>query len=378
MAGAYVQLKNVSKSYDGVTFAVKNASVTIKEGEFFVLVGPSGCGKSTLLRMMAGLEKITAGSLEIGGKLANDMPPNKRQLSMVFQNYALYPHLTVEENILFGLKVRKVSKSERKRRCLEAVEMLGMTNYLTRKPRELSGGQRQRVALARAVVSHMPICLMDEPLSNLDAKLRGQMRAEIRQLQQELGITMIYVTHDQVEAMTMGDRIMVLKEGEVQQIGRPMDIYNHPANTFVAEFIGAPPMNMAVGDLTQGGRLIVKDSFSAKVIGTEQVPQLGRQVHVGIRPENLVIEQPEDETDYISLLGQIRQAELLGNETILTFNCSDTVWKAKIPGQWPVKKGESVRFYVHKENIQLFHLASSKLLTVKAVNDLALASTLYS
>ncbi|UJW56561.1 ABC transporter ATP-binding protein [Bacillus sp. A116_S68] len=377
MADARVQLKNVSKSYDGTTFAVKNASVTIEPGEFFVLVGPSGCGKSTLLRMMAGLEKITAGRLEIGDELANDMPPNKRQLSMVFQNYALYPHLTVEENILFGLKVRKVSKSERKRRCLEAVEMLGMTEYLKRKPRELSGGQRQRVALARAVVSHMPICLMDEPLSNLDAKLRGQMRTEIRQLQQELGITMIYVTHDQVEAMTMGDRIMVLKEGEVQQIGRPMDIYNYPANTFVAEFIGAPPMNMAVGDLTQGGRLIVKDGFSTKVIGVK-TSLLETQVRVGIRPEKLLIEVPVDDTHYISLLGKIRQVELLGNETIVTFDCGDTVWKSKVSGQWPVNKGESIRFYVHEKDIQLFHMETSKLLTVKAVNDLAVASTLYS
>ncbi|MCR6109396.1 ABC transporter ATP-binding protein [Bacillus sp. A301a_S52] len=378
MADAHVQLKNVSKSYDGTTFAVKNTSVTIEPGEFFVLVGPSGCGKSTLLRMIAGLEKVTAGRLEIGGELANDMSPNKRQLSMVFQNYALYPHLTVEENILFGLKVRKISKSERKRRCLEAVEMLGMTEYLKRKPRELSGGQRQRVALARAVVSHMPICLMDEPLSNLDAKLRGQMRAEIRQLQQELGITMIYVTHDQVEAMTMGDRIMVLKEGEVQQIGRPMDIYNYPANTFVAEFIGAPPMNMAVGELTQGGRLIVKDGFSSQVIGAEQTASLERQVRVGIRPEKLLIEAPIDDKHYISLSGKIRQVELLGNETILTFDFGNTVWKSKVSGQWPVNKGENISFYVHEEDIQLFHMVSSKLLTVKAVNDLAVASTLYS
>ncbi|MBJ3788134.1 ABC transporter ATP-binding protein, partial [Bacillus sp. OA1] len=206
-----IELKNVSKVYKNAEeTAVKGVSVHIKKGEFFVLVGPSGCGKSTLLRMIAGLEEISSGDLIINERVANDLEPKDRNLSMVFQNYALYPHLSVEENILFGLKVRKVQKEERQKRLMEAVEMVGLKEYVKMKPGQLSGGQRQRVALARAIVSQAPICLMDEPLSNLDAKLRAQMRIEIREIQQRLGITMIYVTHDQIEAMTMGDRIMVL------------------------------------------------------------------------------------------------------------------------------------------------------------------------
>lgn len=215
-----IELKNVSKVYQNAEeTAVKGVSVHMKKGEFFVLVGPSGCGKSTLLRMIAGLEEISSGDLIINERVANDLEPKDRNLSMVFQNYALYPHLSVEENILFGLKVRKVQKEERQKRLMEAVEMVGLKEYVKMKPGQLSGGQRQRVALARAIVSQAPICLMDEPLSNLDAKLRAQMRIEIREIQQRLGITMIYVTHDQIEAMTMGDRIMVLNKGSIQQVG---------------------------------------------------------------------------------------------------------------------------------------------------------------
>ena len=240
-----VELINLSKSYDKQVDVISNINVTIEPGEFFVLVGPSGCGKSTMLRMIAGLEQITSGTLTIGGQTANHLPPDKRDLSMVFQNYALYPHLTVQQNITFGLDVKKVKKAVQQQRAAEVAKMLGLTDYLKRKPRELSGGQRQRVALARAIVSESPICLMDEPLSNLDAKLRAHMRTEIRRIQRNLGITMIYVTHDQVEAMTMGDRIMILHEGKIQQVGKPIDIYNNPANPFVATFIGSPPMNLA-------------------------------------------------------------------------------------------------------------------------------------
>lgn len=245
-----IELKNVSKVYKNAEeTAVKDVSVHIKRGEFFVLVGPSGCGKSTLLRMLAGLEEISSGDLIINEHVANDLEPKDRNLSMVFQNYALYPHLSVEENILFGLKVRKVQKEERQKRLMEAVEMVGLKEYVKMKPGQLSGGQRQRVALARAIVSQAPICLMDEPLSNLDAKLRAQMRIEIREIQQRLGITMIYVTHDQIEAMTMGDRIMVLNKGSIQQVGTPLDIYNEPANEFVASFIGSPSMNINDGEV---------------------------------------------------------------------------------------------------------------------------------
>ena len=260
-----VELIGVSKSYDKQKEVISNINVTIEPGEFFVLVGPSGCGKSTMLRMIAGLEEITGGTLEIGGKIANNLPASKRDLSMVFQNYALYPHLTVEENITFGLHVKKIPKEERRKRTLETAEMLGLSDYLKRKPRELSGGQRQRVALARAIVSEAPICLMDEPLSNLDAKLRAQMRSEIRHIQRRLGITMIYVTHDQVEAMTMGDRIMILHEGKIQQIGKPIDIYNNPANPFVATFIGAPPMNLAPAVIDKrGSKLLIGNEVKIK------------------------------------------------------------------------------------------------------------------
>src|SRR5690606_34887420 len=252
-----VELIDVSKSYDRQKDVISNINVTIEPGEFFVLVGPSGCGKSTMLRMIAGLEEITGGTLKIGEKTVNRLPPGKRDLSMVFQNYALYPHLTVEENITFGLDVKKVPKADRKKRALDTAEMLGLTDYLKRKPRELSGGQRQRVALARAIVSEAPICLMDEPLSNLDAKLRAHMRSEIRRIQKRLGITMIYVTHDQVEAMTMGDRIMILHSGRIQQIGSPIEIYNHPANPFVATFIGSPPMNLAAADVRKEASVLV-------------------------------------------------------------------------------------------------------------------------
>lgn len=232
-----IELKNVSKVYKNAEeTAVKDVSVHIKRGEFFVLVGPSGCGKSTLLRIFVGLEEISSGDLIINEHVANDLEPKDRNLSMVFQNYALYPHLTVEENILFGLKVRKVQKEERQKRLMEAIEMVGLKEYVKMKPGQLSGGQRQRVALARAIVSQAPICLMDEPLSNLDAKLRAQMRIEIREIQQRLGITMIYVTHDQIEAMTMGDRIMVLNKGSIQQVGTPLDIYNEPKKRICCKF----------------------------------------------------------------------------------------------------------------------------------------------
>ncbi|WP_416148567.1 ABC transporter ATP-binding protein [Salipaludibacillus sp. HK11] len=377
MVKASVELTNLSKSYDEETFAVKEANVSIEPGEFFVLVGPSGCGKSTMLRMIAGLEAITAGEIRMGGVFANDIPPSKRNISMVFQNYALYPHLTVEENILFGLKVRKVPKQEQKRRCLEATNMLGMTEYLKRKPRELSGGQRQRIALARAVVSQMPICLMDEPLSNLDAKLRGQMRTEIRELQQNLGITMIYVTHDQIEAMTMGDRIMVLKDGVIQQVGRPLDIYNQPANEFVASFIGAPPMNIATAseedeNLVIGNDLFVKiEPFSRKIVN-------GRRIHMGVRPEHLILE-PEMvkmSPPFVTINVTINHVEVLGNETVIAFNVGEKVWKAKSAGQWQYKKGEKIAFHIDYNNIHLFDGETGEILDAKVGSHLTKRSSM--
>jgi multiple sugar transport system ATP-binding protein len=251
---ARVLLDNVRKVYDNEVEAVKGASFEIADGEFVVFVGPSGCGKSTLLRMVAGLEEITSGSLYIGDRLVNDVPPKDRDVAMVFQNYALYPHMTVFNNLAFGLQIRKFPKDEIRRRVEEAATILGIDQVLDRKPAHLSGGQRQRVAVGRAIVRKPEVFLFDEPLSNLDAKLRVQMRTEIGRLHNRLGTTMIYVTHDQVEAMTMGDRIVVLKDGEIQQIDSPLALYNRPANQFVAGFIGSPSMNFMEGANTRKRR----------------------------------------------------------------------------------------------------------------------------
>ena len=239
----YIQLKNVSK-YWGTTKAVENLNIEIKKGEFVIFLGPSGCGKSTTLRLIAGLEEVSSGQIEIDGTNVNNTDPANRNVSMVFQSYALFPHLNVAENIIFGLKVRKVEKNERNARLVKVAEIVGLEDLLKRKPSELSGGQRQRVALARAIISDNPICLMDEPLSNLDAKLRHQMRVEIRELQKKLGITMIYVTHDQTEAMSMADKIVLMNEGHIVQQGKPKELFENPSHMFTAKFLGNPPMNI--------------------------------------------------------------------------------------------------------------------------------------
>ncbi|XJZ28010.1 ABC transporter ATP-binding protein [Bacillota bacterium Lsc_1132] len=345
-----VELINVSKSYDKKTKVIEDISVTIEPGEFFVLVGPSGCGKSTMLRMIAGLEEITGGKLLIGGQHVNDLLPSQRNLSMVFQNYALYPHLTVEQNITFGLHTKKIAKQEMKKRCDEAAELLGLTEFLKRKPRQLSGGQRQRVALARAIVTHAPICLMDEPLSNLDAKLRAKMRSEIRQIQRKLGITMIYVTHDQTEAMTMADRMMILNSGHIQQIGKPLDIYNEPANTFVASFIGSPPMNLADARI-QGQSFI----FEKNAVMFKQLPNeiaIKQQVTVGIRPEHIQLATSPQEA---SFMAEIENVEILGTETLLTFSMGDQQqWIAKWNGQWNISVGDQIPMYIQPEHLFIF------------------------
>ncbi|MDR4887793.1 ABC transporter ATP-binding protein [Fredinandcohnia sp. QZ13] len=357
-----VELINISKSYDKTTEVISNINVTINPGEFFVLVGPSGCGKSTMLRMIAGLEDITGGVLKIGDKEANLLPPSKRDISMVFQNYALYPHLSVEENIVFGLHVKKVSKDERKKRCTEVADMLGLSELLKRKPRELSGGQRQRVALARAIVNQAPICLMDEPLSNLDAKLRAHMRSEIRQIQRKLGITMIYVTHDQVEAMTMGDRIMILHNGKIQQIGEPIEIYNEPANPFVATFIGSPPMNLAKGMVHKEKREIsFGDNVTIKVPEKDTHLLNSDQIIVGIRPEHLKPAVNEG-TNINHIFAEVKNVEVLGNETILAFALEDKDWLAKWNGQWKVQLNQVIRIAVDYDSICLFDGETHELL----------------
>ena len=250
-----IELRNVSK-YWGDVRAVEKLNINIEEGEFVVLLGPSGCGKSTTLRLIAGLESVSAGGIFIDGKNVNNIDPSSRNISMVFQSYALFPHLNVEENIIFGLKVRKVKKVDRQVKLKNVAEKVGLSNLLKRKPAELSGGQRQRVALARAIISDNPVCLMDEPLSNLDAKLRHQMRSEIRLLQKDLNITLIYVTHDQTEAMSMADKIVLMNEGEIVQKGRPKELYEKPENTFTAKFLGNPPMNLINLEVESGRKYI--------------------------------------------------------------------------------------------------------------------------
>ncbi|WP_252714653.1 ABC transporter ATP-binding protein [Treponema phagedenis] len=297
---AKVELKGIGKIYDGNVRAVENANITIEDQEFVVFVGPSGCGKSTTLRMVAGLEEITEGNLYIDGERMNDVPPKDRNIAMVFQNYALYPHMTVYDNMAFGLKIRKVDKQEIERRVHEAARILDIEKLLDRKPKALSGGQRQRVAVGRAIVRNPKVFLFDEPLSNLDAKLRVQMRAEISDLHHRLKATMIYVTHDQVEAMTMGDKIVVMKDGKVHQIGSPLYLYNHPINKFVAGFIGSPPMNFLSVTVIEDNGAIKVDEGSFILEPTEEHQKhlkryVGKQVFFGIRPEDMELSQKASE-----------------------------------------------------------------------------------
>ncbi len=282
---------------------------------------------------------------------------------MVFQNYALYPHLSVEENILFGLKVRKVQKEERQKRLMEAIEMVGLKEYVKMKPGQLSGGQRQRVALARAIVSQAPICLMDEPLSNLDAKLRAQMRIEIREIQQRLGITMIYVTHDQIEAMTMGDRIMVLNKGSIQQVGTPLDIYNEPANEFVASFIGSPSMNINDGEVNkEKGVLHIGQLQIPLSIG--QLKQLPEGIiRIGMRPEHIALSEEGQEVT-------LQSVEVLGNESILNFAINGTTWSAKVIGQLILNKGDKVKLLFSQDKLCFFHQNTNERLKVVAEEEL--------
>ena len=296
---ASVKLTNVKKVYDKKVVAVHDFNLDIKDKEFVVFVGPSGCGKSTTLRMIAGLEEISEGTVEIDGVVVNDLQPKDRDIAMVFQNYALYPHLTVFENMAFSLRLKKVPNDEVFRRVTEAAKVLGITEYLTRKPRALSGGQRQRVAIGRAMVRDSKVFLMDEPLSNLDAKLRNQMRAEIILLREKINTTFIYVTHDQTEAMTLGDRIVIMKDGFIQQVGTPTEVFEHPVNLFVAGFIGAPQMNTFRTELvrenskyyvTPLGSRIEVDGGTGENLAAKAVD--GRSVVLGVRPEHITLSQP--------------------------------------------------------------------------------------
>ncbi|WP_312095966.1 ABC transporter ATP-binding protein [Niallia sp.] len=353
-----VEMKDISKSYDKQKSVIDQISLSIEEGEFFVLVGPSGSGKSTLLRMIAGLEDISGGVLKMNNQVVNHLPPKDRNLSMVFQNYALYPHLTVEQNILFGLRAKKVDKVEQQRRLQETAGMMGLTGLLKRKPKELSGGQRQRVALARSVVSEAPICLMDEPLSNLDAKLRAHMRIEIRRLQKKLGLTMIYVTHDQVEAMTMGDRIMVLNDGKIQQVGEPITLYNQPANLFVASFIGSPKINLSAAKLVDH-KLVLESGLQIVMDKEDILPlQSYANLTMGIRAEHIF----PGTNEHTSHTLEVVNVEQLGNETLLTFELGKELWTAKWLGQWRIQAGDRVPVQLSSKNICFFDSESGALI----------------
>ena len=306
-----VILKNVRKTYDNKKTVINNVNLEIKDKEFVVLVGASGCGKSTLLRMIAGLEDISDGEIYIGDKKVNNVPPKDRDIAFVFQSYALYPHMTVRENIAFGLKMRKVDKKTIDEKVAQAAEILNLGEYLDRKPKQLSGGQRQRVALGRAIVRNPKVFLMDEPLSNLDAKLRVQMRSEIKKLHEKLQTTFIYVTHDQTEALTMGDRIVVLNNGDIQQVDTPNEIYNNPKNTFVAGFVGSPQMNFIEG----------------KDLGLDE------NILSGIRPEKVTSTDGD-----IKLNVKVEITEMLGSEIIVYFNIGDKKCSAKLPSDTQIGK----------------------------------------
>lgn len=347
-----ITMTNITKSYDGNTNVINNLTVDIKSGEFFVLVGPSGCGKSTLLRMIAGLESITGGELSIDGVVANELHPKDRNLTMVFQNYALYPHMTVRENILFGLDIKGVSKGEQAQRLNSTVDLTGLSGLLDRKPGQLSGGQRQRVALARSICSNSPICLMDEPLSNLDAKLRARMRLEIKRIQRATGMTLIYVTHDQVEAMTMGDRIMVLEGGNIQQIGTPIELYNNPENLFVGTFIGSPKLNVTKAML-QDVRTVLNDVLVLNPMSKN----LRGEFLAGIRPEKIQPSTPENPGNSRVIVENI---EVLGNETQIAFFLKDDLFIARWSGQYNFQPGEEIDIHIDGRDLILFDPETQK------------------
>ncbi len=360
---AEVKLHKISKTYEGGNKVVHSVDIAIKDKEFVVLVGPSGCGKTTTLRMIAGLEDITGGELYIDGNLVNDLPPKDRDIAMVFQNYALYPHMTVKENMSFGLKLRKMPKAEIDERVEEAAEILELGDYLDRKPKALSGGQRQRVAVGRAIVRKPKVFLFDEPLSNLDAKLRVQMRAEISRLHKQLEATMIYVTHDQVEAMTMGDRICVLNGGFVQQFDEPMNLYEKPANKFVAGFIGSPSMNFIPGKISKkmdytfssdGGKVIIdfeRASF-------EKSLSTATSVIAGIRPEHFRPNSPVERAGVNVIEAELELVELMGNEEYLHFSLEGIKFVARVNTGIRYKAGTTIKLEFDTEKVHLFDSAS--------------------
>jgi multiple sugar transport system ATP-binding protein len=352
-----VVLKGINKFYDGV-HAVKDVNLQIRDKEFVVFVGPSGCGKTTTLRMIAGLEAISSGDISIDGNVVNQLPPMDRDIAMVFQNYALYPHMSVYDNMAFGLKMRKFAKGEIEKRVRDAAEILGIGDLLKRKPRQLSGGQRQRVALGRAIVRHPRVFLFDEPLSNLDAKLRVQMRVELKKLHQRLGTTAIYVTHDQVEAMTLGDRVVVMRDGVVQQVGEPLELYHSPSNKFVAGFIGSPAMNFVPVTVTEAnGSLIAENSGLRIKLPVETAQRLrghiGRDITLGVRPEDLTVANSAD-VDNPCFDAVAEVVEQLGSEILLDMKVGDGVMVASIEPTVRVKVRDKLRIAMRSSRLHVF------------------------
>ena len=369
---ASLSLKNVCKVYPNGFVAVKDFNLDIADQEFIIFVGPSGCGKSTTLRMIAGLEDISSGELKIGDKLVNDIEPKDRDIAMVFQNYALYPHMTVYDNMAFALKLRKVPKGEIDKAVHEAAKILDIEHLLDRKPKALSGGQRQRVAMGRAIVRSPKVFLMDEPLSNLDAKLRVQMRVEISKLHQRLQTTIIYVTHDQTEAMTLGTRIVVLKDGIIQQVDTPQNLYNTPNNVFVAGFIGSPQMNLIDAQVIANGATV-----TLKMSSTVSIPlpaekskaildggYAGKTVIVGIRPEDI-----KDDDEFIAkhstttFESQVKVYELLGAEVNLHYDIADVTCTAKVNPRTPARPGDTVKFAMDVARLHVFDKETEQIVT---------------
>jgi len=349
---ADVTFDRVAKRYGAVS-VIENLSLHVDDGELMVLVGPSGCGKSTALRMIAGLEDVSDGTIAIGGRVVNQLAPKDRDIAMVFQSYALYPHMTVEENLQFGLRMRKVEPEEMRRRTANAAEILGIGHLLQRKPKDLSGGQRQRVAVGRAIVRQPAVFLFDEPLSNLDAKLRVQTRAEITKLQSTLGTTSVYVTHDQVEAMTMGHRITVMREGKIQQVGTPREVYESPANAFVAQFIGTPPMNLIAA--TVFGETLTTSSFTLPLAARFRGHVTdGQRVLAGIRPEHL------HHSANGPIPANVDVVEPIGHETIVYASSGDSKLVAIFEPTVTPRAGETISMSVDVDAMHLFDAASEK------------------
>ncbi len=365
---ASVQLKNVCKKYPNGYEAVQNFNLDIEDKEFIIFVGPSGCGKSTTLRMVAGLEDISSGELIIDGKVMNDVEPKDRDIAMVFQSYALYPHMSVYDNMAFSLKLKKVSKEEIDKKVRDAARILDLEKLLDRKPRALSGGQRQRVAMGRAIVRSPKVFLMDEPLSNLDAKLRGQMRVEISKLHQRLGSTIIYVTHDQTEAMTLGTRIVVMKDGIVQQIDTPQNLYDHPCNKFVAGFIGSPQMNMITADaVDENGETVLKFAGQSIVLSEARAKALkdggyiGKKVVLGIRPEDIhdgaeALKKFEKST----FDAEVKVYEMLGASALLYFDIEEAGWVASVDPRSGARTGDKVKLAMDTDKIHIFDYETEK------------------